>query len=520
MSPEERVSVPKLLGADVELGNFILGREGRYGTGDDAARALLAELPGVLAIRSSHYGSWSGGYSYGSYGGYGVGWNAQDRDRRFLRENGGAAYIDLAHFEACLPEVRKASDFVAAYHAMLRLTRGAQVRAQAELDEGESLKVVINNSDGMGHSYGSHLNFMISRQLWDDLITRRPHYLGFLAAHQVSSIVYTGQGKVGSENGQAPVDFQLSQRADFFELLCAEQTTHTRPIVNSRDEALCGKRDDDLARLHHIFSDAGLAHVATFLKVGTMQLVLAMLEAGDVDLRLLLDDPVAAVVAISHDPTLVERVPLACGASSTAIEIQTGMLECALRHGDRTGFPTVPEADRILEVWEDTLELLDTRELAAVSDRLDWALKLELLEEARGDGLAWDAPELKVLDWLYASLDPEEGLYFACEAAGDVERIVSDEAIEHFTHEPPSDTRAWTRAMLLRRFDDEDIARVDWDRVAIDTNGEDGRRRSYVLQLDDPCAFTRADSQHLFNTGAAPAAPSTGDVVPFERSHS
>ena len=33
--------VPKLCGADIELGNFILGVDGRHGTAAEASRALL-----------------------------------------------------------------------------------------------------------------------------------------------------------------------------------------------------------------------------------------------------------------------------------------------------------------------------------------------------------------------------------------------------------------------------------------------------------------------------------------------
>jgi proteasome accessory factor A len=354
---------------------------------------------------------------------------------------------------------------------------------------------------------------------------RRPHYLAFLASHQVTSIVYTGQGKVGSENGRAPVDFQLAQRADFFETLCAEQTTYNRPLVNSRNESLCGDRDDDYARLHHIFTDGGLAQVATYLKVGTLQLVLAMLEAGDIALELLLDELVAAVVEISHDPSLRTPVALASGGGATALQVQRGVLERARRHGDRTGFPTVPDADAILECWQDTLDRLDTGELAAVSDRLDWAAKLELVELARreranaGNPLGWDAPELKHLDLLHSSLDPAKGLYWAYQAAGAFHSVVDEAEIVRFTREPPDDTRAWTRAMLLRQFGSSgEIERVDWDRVVLDATGDDGRLRRVELALDDPCGHTRADNAHLFTRGVAAAASATGGDTPSPRS--
>ena len=89
------------------------------------------------------------------------------------------------------------------------------------------------------------------------------------------------RGKIGSENGAAAVDFQISQRADFFEEEVGLETTLKRPIVNTRDEP---HADPQLyRRLHVIVGDANLCEVATFLKVGTTAIVLAMIEDDFID---------------------------------------------------------------------------------------------------------------------------------------------------------------------------------------------------------------------------------------------
>ena len=56
----------------------------------------------------------------------------------------------------------------------------------------------------------------------------------------------------------------------------------------------------------------------------------------------------------------------------------------------------VPEARRIVELWDDTLTKLEARDLDALSTRLDWALKLSMLERARArrPDLAWNAPDV------------------------------------------------------------------------------------------------------------------------------
>ncbi|MCR9096669.1 MAG: proteasome accessory factor PafA2 family protein [bacterium] len=513
MPPELRRlrSVPKLVGADFELGNFILGLEARDGTGREASRALLAEVDGVPAKNRS-YRSSSSVVSYdgfgGEYGGaYGYGWgdwyggsarDPQDQGRVFLESNGASVYIDLDHLECAVPEVLSAFDLAAASAAMLRIAREAQVRANEKLPAGQSLQVLINNSDSLSHSYGSHLNFLVSRAAWEDILERRPHFLQFLATHQLSSMIYSGQGKVGSENGRPDVNYQISQRADFLETVAATQTTFRRPIVNARDETLCGD-SGELARLHCISFDNTLCFGASILKVGAMQIVLAMIEAEDVDTRCSVDDLVGAAVAWSHDPSLERRVRRVEGGEATAIETQQRILEHAFAHRDRHGFETVPRADEILALWDDTLSRLAGGDRDALAGRIDWILKERILERAleQRDDLDWKSPELKYLDQIYSSLDPEEGLFWPHLRSGLVERWISEEEIERFLHEPPENTRAWTRAMVLRRFERHEILKVDWDEITILLDTRTGRQE-FTLRLDDPLGFTRATSEALF----------------------
>ena len=401
--------VPKLCGADAELGNFVLGVQSPEGSSSIASRLLLREIGG-LPQHGSDYAC--GGSTYAGPDGVvdlepgevlrvsaGV-YNPQDWGRKFLPQNGGCAYIDLNHLELCTPEVTSAYDYVAAWHAMLRIAAEAQRSANARLRPGLRIEVLVNNSDGLGNSYGSHLNFLLSRRLWDQIFRRRPHYMTCLASFQVSSIVITGQGKVGAENDTPQVNYQISQRADFFETLYGLQTTYRRPIVNTRDEPLCGlpsygagqwnggtRPRSRLARLHVIFYDSNLCHVACLLKVGMMQIVLAMLEAGEVNPQLMLEDPLECVVRWSHDPSLAARSRTATGRRLTAVELQLMFLEEAAKFVDRGGCEgCVPRAGEILALWADTLEKLRAGDLDALTGRLDWVLKLRRWNKCCGSG--------------------------------------------------------------------------------------------------------------------------------------
>jgi proteasome accessory factor A len=435
------------------------------------------------------------------------GYVAQDSFRKFLPANGGCAYIDLDHAEFPIPEVLSAVDYVAVWHATLRIARQAMINANEELDDGRCIRVLVNNSDGLGHSYGSHCNVLIARRAFDEMFDRKLQHLLYLAAYQTSSIVFTGQGKVGAENGAPSVDYQISQRADFFETLFGLQTTHNRPIVNTRDEALCGPlfRDNPLnarlARLHVIFYDSNLCHVACFLKIGVLQIVLAMIEAGWLNLGLILDDPVDAVVRWSHDPTLQARVRLADGRQLTAVEHQRYFHEDARRFFEQGGLQDiVPDAERILDVWGDVLEKLAAEDFGALAGSLDWILKLVGMQRAMANHpqLDWSSPPIKHLDHLYSSLDPNEGLFWLHDRAGVVEHIVTSGEIERFVYEPPEDTRAWTRAMLLRAAGSSRINYVDWDRITFKLTGSHGFATYQTLWMPDPRRLTRTETSQLF----------------------
>lgn len=492
--------VAKILGADVELGNVLQSASGNVISNDSAARLLLAEIDGIPGYRTPassapfvYYGH--GASASSGYTGTTRGYEAQDWGRKFLATTGGCFYIDLGHLEACIPEVCSARDFVAAHHANLRLACAACRRANQKLAPGERIVVMANNTDRLGQSWGGHLNVLVSRDLWTRIFDHMYPTLFVLAAFQVSSILYTGQGKVGAENGKEWVDFQITQRGDFFECLAGEQTTYRRPICNMRDEAHVGKgaTASDLARLHVIFHDTTLTEGSNYLKAGVTQLLLAMLESGWCDTQVLLAEPLAALSAWGHDPQLHALASLADGRQVTAVEHQELFALAARRFVETGEAQQVPEADRILALWEDTLAKLARRDFTSLARRLDWVMKRGLLERLidRNPGLDWHSNAVRAADLMFASLDPTEGVYWAIEKAGGVDRIVSNGEIRRFTRNPPLDTRAWSRTMLLRQVGRHAIESVNWDEIRLSphTPGAAGT----LIRLDDPRRFTRAE---------------------------
>lgn len=472
---------PKVLGGDFELANALESRGATLSQSVyEASHRLLDEIDGYPRTRF--------------WGGTAIEWG-----RRFLAGNGGSAYIDSDHLEINLPEHRRAADHGLQMLAGFRIAQRARDAAQEKLpSRAGRINLLATVSDSQ-RSWGAHLNVCVSRTLWDDLFTKKPHYAGTFATHLVTATLFTGQGQVGAGNGRAACDFQLAQRPDFFEEFVGWQTTHRRPILNLRDEAHAGKT---LGRMHVIFFDNTLAPVASYLKAGTTQLVLAMLEAGWVDPALMLDDPLAAASEVSRDLTFTRELSLVGrGRKATAVAIQRGLAELAgefVASGEAD--EAVPDAAKIVEDWLSTLEMIERRDLAALSRRVDWALKYLVLDrQINRRGLSWDSPEVRALDLRYASLDPQEGLFLQLAKAGQVERMPTEEEIDRAADEPPTDSRAYLRAHVLRRLGDE-VQDLDWDRIRFRYTSGRYRSGGLLLGMPEPWRWGKDESDPVLES--------------------
>ena len=76
--------------------------------------------------------------------------------------------------------------------------------------------------------------------------------------------------------------------------------------------------------------------------------------------------------------------------------------------------------------------------------------------------------------------------------------MVTDEQIDRFTVSPPEDTRAWTRAMLLRWAGPDAVDDVDWDSMRFKTGDERYRSRYRRLEMASPLAFTKDAAERAF----------------------
>ncbi len=140
--------------------------------------------------------------------------------------------------------------------------------------------------------------------------------------------VICGAGRVGIGQEGREHGFQISQRADYFEVEVGLETTLKRPIINTRDEPHADP--EKYRRLHVIIGDANLSEISIYLKVGSTALVLAMIEDRAVGARPRHRQARSAQLhAVSHDPTLAHLVTLKDGRPMTALDLQEAYLEAA-----------------------------------------------------------------------------------------------------------------------------------------------------------------------------------------------
>ena len=396
--------------------------------------------------------------------------------------NGARLYVDHAHPEYSSPESTSPRAAVLWDQAGDEVMRRAADSAEAL--GGGQLLLYKNNTDNKSVSYGAHENYLVPRAVEFSALVSG--LTPFFATRQI----FCGAGRVGRGMLGERAEFQISQRADFFEAEVGLETTINRPIINTRDEPHAVW--DKYRRLHVIIGDANLGQISTLLRVGTTNLVLSLIEAGLAP-ALELEDPVAALQQISHDPSLATAVRLRGGRRLSAIQIQREYLLAAQGYCASRGIEDADTAE-ILQRWEAVLDLLERDPLLA-ADQVDWIAKYKLVTSfAQRHGLGLDDPRIGLMDLQWADLRQDKGLYYRLAARGAMQSLFSQEQINQAVAAPPEDTRAYLRGMTLQRYAPYVVA-ANWDAL---TFAVPGARRVNRVFLSEPLGGSRKDVGRLF----------------------
>lgn len=405
--------------------------------------------------------------------------NPDDADNRSLNKplfNGGRLYVDGAHPEYSGPECASVRDVVRFEKAGDRMVAACQAAFSARLDGGPPLLVLKNNSDGKGNSWGYHENYLLPRSLPFDVLARN------ISSHLVTRVVFCGAGKLGSDqNPEESGRYFLSQRAEFFEIPMGLSTMVHRSVVNTRDEPHSER--SLYRRFHVITGDSNLSEISTYLKVGTTLLVLRALEAGALEPPVF-SDWVESFRRVGMDMSLQLPLGLENGKTMTALECQEVICSQVRHYLEREWMDA--ESSDIIGRWENVLVML-RRSSAGLARTVDWAIKWSVLSRYR-EKKGWELTDsrLKMLDFQYHDLRPDRGIFSMLENTGQVDRLVDPMEVEEALTHPPSETRAYFRGEMLRRFLTR-VHAVSWSSVVVDP-GEGPLKR---LALGDPWKGTQ-----------------------------
>ncbi len=366
------------------------------------------------------------------------------RSSNVFLENGARLYLDVgSHPEYATPECDSISDLVvhdkAGERILESLVRSAEQRLREEGIRGD-VYLFKNNTDSAGNSYGCHENYLVGRE--GDFSKFTDVLIPFLVTRQI----YAGAGKVLQTARGAM--YSISQRAEHIWEGVSSATTRSRPIINTRDEPHADA--ERFRRLHVIVGDSNMSEYTTFLKVGTVAILLRMLEEDSGSWRdMTLENPIRAIREISHDPTCRRTVRLSDGRELSAANIQAYYLERALKFAKKNKLG--PLEQKALDMWEHVMTHIESDPLKLETE-VDWVMKYHLIERYRErHDLALASPRVALVDLSYHDISQSSSLFYLLQRRGMAERLVDDESIEIATNVPPATTRARLRGAFIKR---------------------------------------------------------------------
>ncbi len=399
---------------------------------------------------------------------------AWGRSSNVFLENGSRLYLDVgSHPEYATAECDNLYDLVAQDKAGEAILQGLVQHAQAQL-EAEGVKGEIylfkNNSDSAGNSYGCHENYCTERD--EDLSRHEQLTIPFLITRQI----FAGAGRVVTTN--RGTHYALSQRAEVIWETISSATTRSRPVINTRDEPHADP--EKYRRLHVIIGDSNMSEYATFLKTGTMSVVLAMVEDKTTILRdYTLAQPMNALRDVSTDLFSENTIRLHNGREITALELQEDLCDRAELFAQSRQLPD--DQQEAVRMWRQTLTQLRKDPLELYRE-IDWVAKYRLIEQLRErEQISLTNPKVAMIDLLYHDTSHLRGLFYRLQARGQAERMVTDDIINEATITPPQTTRARMRGAFVKRANERNRDfTVDW--VHLKLNDQLQR----TLMLKDP----------------------------------
>lgn len=339
-------------------------------------------------------------------------------------------------------------------------------------------------------TFGCHENFSMDPMIDERLLSAT--LTPFLVARQVIA----GSGWVANPPYQRKkLRYVISQRARFIKIHVGADTTslQSRAIICLARWGEPHADEKKYRRLHLILGDSNMSEISTYLKMGTLGILLEMIEEGyPLDVRaqrFMPRDPVLALHSVSFDLTCKKPViELLDRESVSAIDVLWGYVAMMEEYKKMQGLSD--QLSDVLRRLEDTLKRLEKREIdketlmevdsQGLDQELDWLITKSLHEHTLrrfgwhwhnffGKEIAIDTGSGKIglydkliaNDLAYHDIS-QSGLYNQYFAEPDLplpklrelqirtSRIVEKAAIENMEKNPPQNTRAKIRGDFIK----------------------------------------------------------------------
>lgn len=434
------------------------------------------------------------------------------RNLGIMLANGGLLYQDAAqggaHPELCTPECRHPRDLI--------LYREAGYRLLDDLATADSAAAYTFFRHSVDPSSRSSWATHFSCETAVDFHTIGAAFLPFL----VSKSIYAGSGGFDAQGGFVLAPRLLGFGCDY----SADTEGHLaqgRPLICIRERPVI----DGLRRQEFICHENVLSHLAGYLDLGLTWLVMILVNHGRLP-AIAVRNPVEALRAFNADPSGtqvkadVEGVPGKRTAALSALDIQRYYLEWA---SASLGESWMPDWGReILTRFDETLSLIALGP-EAVSDRLDWAIKLNLFRACGFNPGTQVRPQILELDVRFGQCGGQ-GLFSQLDQAGCLEGHhipgVDPPAIEAALTTPPTGTRAAERGEWIARLgaepDDRHRYWATWERIE-----DRDRVAPRVLRFPHPLGGNPVDwtpvQQPTSRPTVAPSPPSLPSDVWLQR---
>ncbi|MAI70019.1 MAG: hypothetical protein CMM01_03805 [Rhodopirellula sp.] len=229
-------------------------------------------------------------------------------------------------------------------------------------------------------------------------------------------------------------------------------------------------------RLQIGLSDSNLSDLAEYVKVGSVSLLLDMVESGNHPKLPRLKSTIHALHRIAGDWHLVTRVATNRGEMS-ALDIQKSYLAAAESFVASVPRDQHGEATLVLKRWRELLNAAiafrkDANNYSDALGRIDWLTKRVMIDEM-GSECEWSAR--KKIDLRYHELSSEGYFRRVAEAIPETQ-LAAPVEVERRRRLPPSNSPAARRGWLIREFaHSEEKILCDWT-FALIGNGRDRRR--------------------------------------------